>query len=106
MFTVNDFKVKLINGEEVKSFIRKHGEFAAVCYNTNPKFAERVGEHCLKSGHFSGSRHLYMVFEIKNVPRSCYDEETEILTLEGWKFIKDIKEDEIVATLNDATKKV
>ena len=52
MFTVNDFKVKLINGEEVKSFIRKHGEFAAVCYNTNPKFAERVGEHCLKSGHF------------------------------------------------------
>lgn len=47
-----------------------------------------------------------MVFEIKNVPRSCYDEETEILTLEGWKFIKDIKEDEIVATLNDATKKV
>lgn len=74
MFTVENFKVRLVNGEEVKSFIKKHGEFAAVCYNTNPKFAERVGEHCLKSGHFSGSRHLHFVFELKSVPRSAVDQ--------------------------------
>lgn len=30
--------------------------------------------HCLASGHLSGSRHLYMVFEIKNVPRSAVDQ--------------------------------
>lgn len=74
MFTLKNFKVRLVNGEEVKSFIRKHGEFAAVCYNTPKEKAEKVGEHCLESGHLSGSRHLYMVFEIKNVPRSAVDQ--------------------------------
>lgn len=74
MFTLKDFKVKLVNGEEVKSFIRKHGEFAAVCYNTPKEKAEAVGLHCLKSGHFSGSRHLHFVFELENVPRSAVDQ--------------------------------
>lgn len=106
MFTIKDFKIELQNPEEVKEFVKKHGLMATVCYNTDPKYAEKVGESCLKSGHLSGSRHLYAWFTLRNVPRSCYDEETEILTLEGWKFIKDIKEDEIVATLNDTTKNV
>ena len=74
MFTLNDFKVRLVNREEVKSFIKRHGEFAAVCYNTPKEKAEQVGMHCLESGHLSGSRHLYMVFEIKNVPRSAVDQ--------------------------------
>ena len=74
MFTLKDFKVELKNPEEVKSFIKRHGEFAAVCYNTPKEKAEKVGEHCLESGHLSGSRHLYMVFEIKNVPRSAVDQ--------------------------------
>ena len=74
MFTLKDFKVRLVNREEVKSFIKRHGEFAAVCYNTPKEKAEKVGEHCLESGHLSGSRHLYMVFEIKNVPRSAVDQ--------------------------------
>ena len=74
MFTINDFKVKLVNGEEVKSFIKKHGEFAAICYNTPKEKAEAVGMHCLKSEHFSGRRHLYFVFELENVPRSAVDQ--------------------------------
>lgn len=74
MFTLKDFKVKLVNGEEVKSFIKKHGEFAAICYNTPKEKAEAVGLHCLKSGHFSGSRHLYFVFELENVPRLAVDQ--------------------------------
>ena len=74
MFTLNDFKVRLVNREEVKSFIKRHGEFAAVCYNTPKEKAEKVGEHCLESGHLSGSRHLYMVFELKCVPRSAVDQ--------------------------------
>src|SRR3989344_1484970 len=32
--------------------------------------------------------------------KRCYDKETEILTSEGWKYIKDISKNEIVATLN------
>lgn len=74
MFTIDDFKVKLVNGEEVKNFIKKHGEFAAICYNTPKEKAEAVGLHCLKSGHFSGSRHLHFVFELENVPRSAVDQ--------------------------------
>lgn len=74
MFTIDDFKVRLVNGEEVKSFIKKHGEFAAICYNTPKEKAEAVGLHCLKSGHFSGSRHLYFVFELENIPRSAVDQ--------------------------------
>ena len=74
MFTLKDFKVELKNPEEVKEFVKRHGEFAAVCYNTPKEKAEAVGMHCLESGHLSGSRHLYMVFEIKNVPRSAVDQ--------------------------------
>lgn len=74
MFTIADFKVRLVNGEEVKSFIKKHGEFAAICYNTPKEKAEAVGMHCLKSGHFSGSRHLHFVFELENIPRSAVDQ--------------------------------
>ena len=74
MFTINDFKVELKNPEEVKNFVKRHGEFSKVCYDTPKEKAEKVGEHCLESGHLSGSRHLYMVFEIKNVPRSAVDQ--------------------------------
>ena len=74
MFTLKDFKVELKNPEEVKEFVKRHGEFAAVCYNTPKEKAEAVGVHCLKSGHFSGSRHLHFVFELRNVPRSAVDQ--------------------------------
>ena len=65
MFTSKDFKVELINKEDVKTYIKRHGRFGAVCYNTDEKYAESVGETCLESGHLSGSRHLY--FEFKRI---------------------------------------
>ena len=74
MFTENDFQVTLMNKNEVKDFIRKHGEFACVCYNTPIVQAEQVGLHCLQSGHLSGSRHLYFVFNIGNIPRFTVDQ--------------------------------
>lgn len=74
MFTIKDFNIKLINPEEVEKFIERQGSFSVVCYNTPKEKAEQVGMHCLASGHLSGSRHLYMVFEIKNVPRSAVDQ--------------------------------
>ena len=74
MFTEKDFQVTLLNPEEVKQFIKKHGEFACVCYNTPIERAEGTGLHCLKSGHLSGSRHLYFVFRLKNIPRFTVDQ--------------------------------
>ena len=74
MFTEKDFQVTLMNKSDVEHFIRRHGEFACVCYNTPIGQADKVGEHCLKSGHLSGSRHLYFVFKLKNIPRFTVDQ--------------------------------
>lgn len=74
MFTIDNFKVELINKEDVKNYINRHGRFASVCYDTNEKYADKVGESCLKSGHLSGSRHLYFEFKITGVPRSLIDQ--------------------------------
>lgn len=56
--------VKIINPEEVKNLYRNHGQFAATCYNTPEKYAERVGENCAESKHWSGSRCEYIKFQI------------------------------------------
>ena len=74
MFTEKDFEVTLMNKSDVERFIRRHGEFACVCYGTPIGQADKVGEHCLKSGHLSGSRHLYFVFRLKNIPRFTVDQ--------------------------------
>ena len=59
---------------DVENFIRRHSVFARVCYDTPIGQADKVGEHCLKSGHLSGSRHLYFVFRLKNIPRFTVDQ--------------------------------
>lgn len=73
MYTINNIKVTLLNADEVKSFIKNHGEVACVCYNTNEKYAEKVGLSCMKDGHMSGSRGDYFKFEIE-APRFTIDQ--------------------------------
>lgn len=99
-------KVELLNPEEVKNLFKNWGEVAAVCYDTKTSKPENIGKHCMKSGHTSGSRGTYFIFKVSDVPRFCYDTETEIMTLDGWKFFKDLKDDETIATLNPDTKQV
>ena len=67
-------KVKLINREAVKDFYKHWGLFAAKCYSSNPKFAERIGKSCHNTRHYSGSRSFYFIFEIEDMPRSCADQ--------------------------------
>ena len=43
MYTIDDIKVTLLNAEDAKNFINNHGQIACVCYNTNEKYAEKVG---------------------------------------------------------------
>lgn len=71
---LKDFKVELINADEVRNFVKEHGRMACICYNTDAKYAERVGKNVVKSGHHSGSRGLTFRFKITNVPRACVDQ--------------------------------
>ena len=74
MIEKQDFKVELINAEEVVKFVKNHGEIASICYATNPKYAQKVGESVLQTGHFSGSRGDYFKFKFTNVPRALVDQ--------------------------------
>lgn len=73
MYTVDDIKVTLLNGEDVKEFIRNHGITACICYATDEKYAEKVGLSCMKEGHMSGSRGDFFKFEIE-APRFTIDQ--------------------------------
>ena len=73
MYSLDDIKVTLLNPDEVQHFIRNHGYIACICYDTDERYAERVGENCLKSGHLSGSRGDYFKFEIE-CPRFTADQ--------------------------------
>lgn len=74
MLEIQDFKVELINKNEVESFVSNHGKFAAICYNSNEKYSKAIGLDCLKSGHMSGSRGDFFKFKISGVPRDMIDQ--------------------------------
>lgn len=67
-------KVELLNKEEVKELFKHFGRTACVCYDTKTNSPEKIGKHCMKSGHFSGSRSRYFEFLITDVPRFCIDQ--------------------------------
>lgn len=73
MYGENSIKVKLLNPDEVKQFIWRHGRVAEVCYNTPEGNEERVAMHCMDSGHMSGSRGSYFLFEVE-CPRYTADQ--------------------------------
>lgn len=67
-------KVEIINKEESLELFKYWGLAAAKCYATPKKFAERIGKNCLQTGHFSGSRGRYIMFDISGVPRALVDQ--------------------------------
>lgn len=73
MYNTNDLRVTLLNKEEVSQFIKNHGIISCICYDTNDKYAEKVGWSCLNEGHTSGSRGDFFKFEIE-CPRYTADQ--------------------------------
>ena len=57
-------KVEIINKEQVEQLMSIFAETACICYDTDKKYAERVGLSCMREGHMSGSRGNYFLFEI------------------------------------------
>lgn len=66
--------VQILNPDAVRSIYRNHGQFACVCYNTDERYAERVGKNCEQSGHMSGSRCEYIKFKITGVDRGTAEQ--------------------------------
>lgn len=64
-------KVTLLRKETLKDFFKIWGEFSCTCYDTDKKYAEKVGRSCLERNHFSGSRAFSFIFEIDGVSRAC-----------------------------------
>ena len=67
-------EVKIINKNEAKNLFKSWGEFSKTCYDTKGVSPDVIGKHCFNSGHFSGSRANYIVFEIQGVARSIVDQ--------------------------------
>lgn len=66
--------VELINKNEVKLLFTTWSQVASVCYDSTVKSPDAIGKHCMKSGHFSGSRGVYFIFKITDCPRYVIDQ--------------------------------
>lgn len=67
-------KVNILNKEEIKKLFETWGEFSCVCYATPKKFAKKVGESCMDTKHYSGSRSKHIIFEFEGISRACADQ--------------------------------
>ena len=67
-------KVKILNPEQIKDLFFWWGKASQVCYNTQTDTPSSIGKHCMKSGHFSGSRSQYILFQIEECPRFLTDQ--------------------------------
>lgn len=67
-------KITLLNPEELKNIFKEWGTFAATCYNTPEKYAEKVGNVCYENEHYSGSRTEYIKFKIEGVDRGIMEQ--------------------------------
>lgn len=67
-------KVTILNPEETSRLFEYWGKASCVCYDTVTNEPEKVGKHCMNSGHFSGSRGRYILFKVEGCPRFCIDQ--------------------------------
>lgn len=67
-------KVKILNPDEAKMLFHYWGEASKCCYATETDEPEKIGKGCMYSGHFSGSRARYILFQIDDCPRFTIDQ--------------------------------
>jgi thymidylate synthase (FAD) len=67
-------KVTLLNHDETKDLFYWWGIASKTCYNTETDTPEKIGKGCMFSGHFSGSRARYILFQIDECPRLTIDQ--------------------------------
>ena len=62
----------------------------------NKKF--QLIKKILDSGHLSIAEHVNFTFAIEGISRACYDDQTEVLTNNGWKLFKDLNKEDLIAS--------
>ena len=67
-------KVTILNPDEVKNLFEYWGKASCVCYDTVTNSPEKIGKHCMNSGHFSGSRSRFILFKVEGCPRFTIDQ--------------------------------
>ena len=105
-------KVELINPPSYEDVLDTFNQAARNCYKSfnektdNKESAEKLARRLISIGH--GSPIEMNNITVKFVQdRACYDDETEVLTKDGWKLFKDLdKVNDLVATLNPVTNAV
>lgn len=66
--------VTILNPEETTKLFEYWGKASCVCYDTETETPEKVGKHCMNSGHFSGSRARFILFKVEGCPRFTIDQ--------------------------------
>ena len=66
--------VTILNPDQAKELFYWWGMASKVCYDTKTNNPAAIGKHCMKSGHFSGSRSQYILFQVDNCPRFTIDQ--------------------------------
>lgn len=67
-------KVRILNSHEATKLFYWWGTTSKVCYDAYSADPISVGKHCMSSGHFSGSRSQYILFQIDDCPRFVIDQ--------------------------------
>lgn len=67
-------QVKILNPEQAKELFHWWGMASKVCYDTKTDNPASIGKHCMYSGHYSGSRAQYILFQVDNCPRFTIDQ--------------------------------
>lgn len=67
-------QVKILNSEQAKELFYWWGVASKVCYDTKTNNPSAIGKHCMNSGHYSGSRAQYILFQVDDCPRFVADQ--------------------------------
>lgn len=67
-------KVTLLNPSQTNELFHWWGVASKVCYDTKTNNPSAIGKHCINSGHFSGSRSQYILFQVDDCPRFTIDQ--------------------------------
>ena len=96
-----EIKIKKFDGLQIMKNIE---EACRTCYRSENLITEdsykKLIKNCLERGHESILEHekitIRMICDI-----GCYDEQTQVLTDEGWKYFYEVEPWNKVYTLND-----